>query len=91
MAGYITLTLALTVTVLVFAGGEVGPAKDLWGFVAIPMGMPWSTIALAVNDFVPNADRAVLTILALSVPANVLLLYLVGRMLDRHWSSRLQN
>jgi hypothetical protein len=91
LAGYIALTLAMTVTILLFAGGELGPATDLWGFVALLLGVPWSAIALTIDDFVPNADRAVLTILALSVPANALLLYLLGRMLDRRWSSRLQN
>ena len=91
LAGYLALTFSLTLALLVLARHDLGVIKDVWSLVALPLGMPWTAVALAIHDFAPGFDRALIAIVALSVPANAGLLYLVGRHLDRRWSSRLQN
>ena len=93
LVAYIALTIVLAIALLLLTRQDPASVKEFWGFVAIPLGMPWTIVTLLLLDLPPGPDvgRVAIIILALSLPANAGLLYLLGRHLDRRWSAGLQN
>lgn len=86
LAVYLALTLVGVAGIFLFVvvDGDVREVGDYWSALSIPLGVPWSIVPLLLDEQLPNVPNGLLTaMLAVSVPLNVLLLYLVGRRIGR--------
>jgi hypothetical protein len=88
LAIYLALTVATTATFVILVRGDLAVMREYWGLLALPLGMPWTLVPLLLNQFADLPNDVLSGLVAASLPLNALLLYRVGRRLDRAWSSR---
>ena len=86
LAVYLALTLVGVAGIFLFVvvEGDVREIGNYWSALSIPLGVPWSIVPLLLDEQLINVPSGLIhAMVAVSVPLNVLLLYLVGRRIGR--------